>query len=265
MGRSWVPEGGGGVGGGFRRGVRGGAAAEGVAGATGAVLGEVQEGRSALRAFKQDPGSVSLAVALVECLPEEGRRTLAAVLQGEGYGWRAPSERAAVDIKEVLGSFGAIDANKDGVVTEAEFESYVARQVEEAREEGRPEWGQLASYMAMRGAPMVGFGFLDNAIMLVAGEGVELALGAALGLSTLAAAAIGNLFSDVVGLGAGGFIERYAERLGIPPHKLSPAQLRRVDVARYGMAASVLGISAGCVLGMTPLFFLPDIEVSHGR
>lgn len=274
----------------FRRGVRGSAAGHGVAGAATAVLEEGVDGRTTLRAFKQHPGSVGLAVAVVECLPEEGRRTLAAVLLGEGYGrapltttaprrpWAGPGPSASqaeahapealraellagvVDAKAE--AFVEMDANGDGVVTEAEFEAYVARRVEEAREERRPEWRQLASYMAIRGIPMVGFGFLDNAIMLVAGEGVELMLGSALGLSTLGAAAIGNMFSDVVGLGAGGVIEQYAERLGIPPHRMSPAQLRRADVTRLGMAASVVGISIGCILGMAPLLFMPD--VGHG-
>jgi len=44
-------------------------------------------------------------------------------------------------------------------------------------------------------------------------------------ISTMAAAGLGNAFSDVVGIGAGSVVERWAERLGLPDHGLSHAQL----------------------------------------
>jgi len=52
-----------------------------------------------------------------------------------------------------------------------------------------------------QGLPFVGFGFLDNFIMIVAGESIETFLGASLVISTMAAAALGNTLSDVFGIG----------------------------------------------------------------
>ena len=44
-------------------------------------------------------------------------------------------------------------------------------------------------------------------LQLVAGEQIEVTFGARLGLSTLAAAALGNLVSDVCGVGVASHIE----------------------------------------------------------
>ena len=60
----------------------------------------------------------------------------------------------------------------------------------------------------------VGFGFVDNCVMIASGEFLEVKLGAMFAVSTLAAAGLGNLVSDVVGLGAGGIIEAGASSLG---------------------------------------------------
>ena len=50
--------------------------------------------------------------------------------------------------------------------------------------------------------------------MIASGEFLEVKLGAMFAVSTLAAAGLGNLVSDVVGLGAGGIIEAGASSLG---------------------------------------------------
>jgi len=44
---------------------------------------------------------------------------------------------------------------------------------------------------------------MDNAIMIIAGETIEVKLGLVLGITTMASAAIGNLLSDVAGVGMG--------------------------------------------------------------
>lgn len=54
-----------------------------------------------------------------------------------------------------------------------------------------------------------------------AGEYIDMTMGIAMGISTMAAAALGNTISDVAGVGLGGFIESMAQRLGLPPSKLS--------------------------------------------
>jgi hypothetical protein len=43
--------------------------------------------------------------------------------------------------------------------------------------------------------PFIGFGFIDNAIMILAGGTIDSSLGALLCISTMAAAALGNIIS----------------------------------------------------------------------
>lgn len=47
-----------------------------------------------------------------------------------------------------------------------------------------------------------------------------------MGISTMAAAALGNTISDVAGVGLGGFIESMATKLGLPQAKLSRCATR---------------------------------------
>lgn len=70
-----------------------------------------------------------------------------------------------------------------------------------------PTKSQLFRLALIAGIPFVGFGFVDNAIMLLAGDAIDASLGMKLGISTLAAAGLGNLISDVLGIGAGEMIE----------------------------------------------------------
>jgi hypothetical protein len=65
----------------------------------------------------------------------------------------------------------------------------------------RPTNSDLYRLAIQQGLPFVGFGFLDNFIMIVAGESIETFLGASLVISTMAAAALGNTLSDVFGIG----------------------------------------------------------------
>ena len=54
---------------------------------------------------------------------------------------------------------------------------------------------------------MVGFGFIDNFFMLIAGDAIDESFGATLVISTMAAAALGNWVSDMLGLGLSNSIE----------------------------------------------------------
>ena len=103
---------------------------------------------------------------------------------------------------------------------------------------------QLQRLCLAVGIPMVGFGFADNFIMIIAGDllGISIVvpilesttkrtlsqkltapfccsdqqLSYAYGFSTLAAAGLGNLISDVCGISLGEVIEAGAERMGAP-------------------------------------------------
>ena len=108
--------------------------------------------------------------------------------------------------------------------------------------------------------PFVVFGFLDNFIMLAAGNSIESSLGTTLGLSTMAAAAIGNIFSDVAGIASGGTVEMYAARIGLPDPKLTLAQLSSPATNMTRLGSSILGIVVGCVLGMIPLLYMDEFK-----
>jgi len=105
--------------------------------------------------------------------------------------------------------------------------------------------------------PFIGFGFMDNAILIIAGDAIDTSLGVTLGISTMCAAAIGNIVSDVAGIGCAAYIEEFcATTLKLPVPKLSGAQrqLRSVRMASQGGMA--IGMIIGCVLGMIPLLFI---------
>ncbi|KAF4710083.1 hypothetical protein FOZ62_006812, partial [Perkinsus olseni] len=71
----------------------------------------------------------------------------------------------------------------------------------------RPTFWQMRQTFLTAAIPFVGFGFLDNSIMLVAGDFIDAKLGAALGITTLAAAALGNAIGDVSGIWLGSTVE----------------------------------------------------------
>jgi hypothetical protein len=73
--------------------------------------------------------------------------------------------------------------------------------------------------------PFVGFGFLDNFTMIIAGDYIEHSLGMIMTISTMAAAALGNTISDVLGIGSAVYVERFVEVIGIRPPDLTPVQL----------------------------------------
>ncbi|VDO01182.1 unnamed protein product [Rodentolepis nana] len=108
--------------------------------------------------------------------------------------------------------------------------------------------------------PFIGFGFLDNFIMIVAGEYFDLTLAAVFGFSTMAAAGIGNLISDLCGLGLVGYVERYAMLFGVKSPLLSESQLQSACVRRYSNLGRMCGITLGCLIGMMPLLFFPSDE-----
>ncbi|OEH78014.1 hypothetical protein cyc_00232 [Cyclospora cayetanensis] len=76
--------------------------------------------------------------------------------------------------------------------------------------------------------------------MLLCGEIIDLQLGVALGLSTLAAAGLGNLVSCASGVVTGGFIERFVYRFKWPPTaRLSPQQAETSAARNAHLVGSV--------------------------
>ena len=106
-----------------------------------------------------------------------------------------------------------------------------------------PSARQLRALGLTAAVPFIAFGFLDNAIMLAAGDQIESAFGATLGLSAMAAAGLGNMCSDVVGIQAGSIVESMAARMGLPEHGLTPSQMLSTSAKRVSTLAQMLGES----------------------
>jgi tRNA-specific adenosine deaminase 1 len=104
--------------------------------------------------------------------------------------------------------------------------------------------------------PFVGFGIMDNAILILAGDAIDNSLGVMFGISTLCAAALGNIISDVAGVGLGTVIEDFCARLGIPQPNLTQAQRQLRSVRFTNQIGCAFGLIIGCVIGMFPLLFL---------
>lgn len=122
----------------------------------------------------------------------------------------------------------------------------------------RPSFSQLRGVATLNAIPFIGFGFLDNFIMIVAGDYLDLTIGVTLGISTMAAAALGNLISDVAGIGSAWYVESLSSKVGIKAPVLTPEQLSMSSTTWSIYLGRALGVSIGCLLGMFPLLFLPS-------
>lgn len=123
-----------------------------------------------------------------------------------------------------------------------------------------PSKRQLWSLAIGNAVPFIGFGFADNLIMIIAGEAIDKTLGMALGISTLAAAGLGNMLSDIVGIGVGDIIERYSSAL-LGRQAVAALTTEQMELSACRVVktwASVVGISIGCLLGMVPLLFIGE-------
>lgn len=110
---------------------------------------------------------------------------------------------------------------------------------------------------------MIGFGFMDQTIMIHAGNAIDCTIGVSLGVSTLAAAAVGQIVANAGGILFGQSLERFFARfLWIPQTNLTGAQLSLAVVEKARFSGTFWGILAGCVLGLTNLLFI-DTQWSH--
>ncbi|GMH41478.1 hypothetical protein BSKO_09388 [Bryopsis sp. KO-2023] len=133
----------------------------------------------------------------------------------------------------------------------------VMQQKEAAAKSILPVRGKSLMLLALgTGIPYVGFGFLDNFIMITAGEEIEKAFGVALGLSTMGAAALGNMFSDIAGIWMAETIEQRSKRIkSLQPPRLSHVQEAMMSVRVAKSGGAIIGVVLGCTLGMIPLLY----------
>ena len=167
---------------------------------------------------------------------------------------------------ELEDEFGRADLNRDGSLTFSEFKAWAAELISEGKRRGAikspPTSSQLRALFFQTGTPYIGFGLVDNAMMVLSGEAIDNTIGFMLGLSVLGAAALGNAFSNGLGMVLHGTLERYAERIGLPDPRLTIYQRGLPVVHTVRTVAGISGVVLGCVLGMFPLLFM-NASTSH--
>ncbi|NXD77602.1 TMM65 protein, partial [Halcyon senegalensis] len=152
------------------------------------------------------------------------------------------------------------------------FESIAIAQ--EKLEVAPPSPGQLRHVFFHNALPFVGFGFLDNAIMIAAGTQIELSIGVVLGISTMAGnmsnvskssiedtCQIQNhLFLFSCSSSLAGYVEALASRLGLSIPDLTPKQADMWQTRLSAHLGKAIGVTIGCILGMFPLLFFGEEE-----
>lgn len=160
-------------------------------------------------------------------------------------------------IQELRREFKKADRNSDGVLTVEEFTTWATTKLEKMGDRIPPSRMQLLYTFVRQIPPFVGFGFVDNSLMILSGDAINSFL-AYFGISMMAAAALGNSFSDALGGVLHGVIERCANALGLPDPHLTNYQRKDRTVQITKTAGSVVGMLAGCFLGMFPLLFMDE-------
>ncbi|NXU00601.1 TMM65 protein, partial [Buphagus erythrorhynchus] len=141
------------------------------------------------------------------------------------------------------------------------FESIAIAQ--EKLEVAPPSPGQLRHVFFHNALPFVGFGFLDNAIMIAAGTQIELSIGVVLGISTMAGKyceSQNHLLLFFCSSSLAGYVEALASRLGLSIPDLTPKQADMWQTRLSAHLGKAIGVTIGCILGMFPLLFFGEEE-----
>jgi len=134
-----------------------------------------------------------------------------------------------------------------------------------------PTKQQLRIVALHQAIPFVGFGIMDNSILLLSGEAIDMYLGVTLGISTMCAAALGNIISDLAGVALGTVIEdavaKWSKkieqvtngRIRLPPMPKLTYEQRNLRSVRFStQMGCAIGLTIGCIIGMFPLLFFPS-------
>jgi len=92
--------------------------------------------------------------------------------------------------------------------------------------------------------------------MLQAGNAIDCTLGVTLGISTLTAAALGQIVSNMGSIIFGDGVERAASAMGLPSPYFTLEQSKLPIVRKTQMSGSLVGVLVGCTLGLVNLFFI---------
>mmetsp|Transcript_4598 Transcript_4598/g.7345 ORF Transcript_4598/g.7345 Transcript_4598/m.7345 type:complete len:478 (+) Transcript_4598:97-1530(+) len=149
-----------------------------------------------------------------------------------------------------------------------------------------PSARQLMVHALRSAVPMIGFGFMDNTIMIHAGHYVDCTLGVTFGLSTLAAAGIGQIFSGIGGVVFGDALDNAFRRMLVGNNgsssvgssvgsgvnsctsssgtsnntKMTMNSLQKHTRASRlaGLTGGIFGVTLGCTLGLVNLLFVDE-------
>ena len=103
---------------------------------------------------------------------------------------------------------------------------------------------------------------MDQTVMLQAGHAIDLTIGVTFGLSTLTAAAFGQICSDAAGVLFGGTVEAFAKAAGLPRSNMTAAQRALPHVRRVKIAGNLVGVITGCTLGLLNFLIIDTERVS---
>ncbi|KPA81896.1 putative mitochondrial hypothetical protein [Leptomonas pyrrhocoris] len=213
--------------------------------------------------IENDPRILMEVVASMD--PQSRRRLVVAGGAMEWFG----TESAAREVEKA-------DADKDRQISPKDFDHWFEIALKRRQEEQKKrvtEAKQTAStttVMASKalpfaalfmialeaGLPFVGFGFLDNATMILAGDMIDGSLGFYLNCSVLASAAMGNVCSGMLGMQIHGLIDKAVQKLNFNTPVLTEEQMKDRRVFLAGHLGGTVGIMIGLILGMLPLLFL---------
>jgi len=110
------------------------------------------------------------------------------------------------------------------------------------------------------------FGFIDNFIMVTAGQFIDQTVAQQLQIGTMAAAGIGNTISDAVGAAGQDQIDSALDKIGLGEDdvkSLGDEKLEKKIKRVASLTGSIFGITAGCLLGMFPLAFMKTSNMRH--
>ena len=119
-----------------------------------------------------------------------------------------------------------------------------------------PTRTQLQRVFTKAAIPMIGFGFVDQTIMLQAGNAIDCTLGVTFGLSTITAAALGATVSNASGVLFGNTLDRIFTSAGLPQANLTADQRALPAVARVKLGGAMIGVVLGCCLGLVNLLVI---------
>jgi len=120
----------------------------------------------------------------------------------------------------------------------------------------QPTKDQIRIFAFSNALPMIVFGFTDQTVMIHAGNAIDCSIGVTFGLSTLTAAAVGQVCSNGTGILFGGIIGNLVKAAGLPSSNLTSLQRTLPIITRTRIGAQLAGVFLGCTLGLCNLLLI---------